>query len=239
MSLIKSPFKEKKPENEGFSKVYETLFEEEHSSSAQLYDVDKTVLSLGRSQCDIFSEFFINPENNIAYMIGNIKNREIHIPYPYQESEKLKQGLVEIDFQRIFAYSELKDGRAVLTGNLKSNFISNDVLKIVNGEIPQIVPNELFIDGKILRDIEQRNINKVLRSHKRYVSKLEIVSDPKLDKKLAEIYPKLNDYVKKYCNNNQEIRKELININQERTREIAYSLFSKPQRSWLDKLLGD
>ena len=74
MSLVKLLFGERKPENEGFSKSYETSFSQGNSA---VHQNSGTILSV---QYDVDSEFFINPEQNIVYMVGNVNNRRVSVP---------------------------------------------------------------------------------------------------------------------------------------------------------------
>lgn len=184
MSLARLLFRERKPENEGFTKSYATSFDQGNSAVHQ--DTGKIV----SVQYDVDSDFFINPEQNIAYMIGNVRNRRVSVPNFEEIESELKRQLDEIDSQRIFAYSECRDGTAILTGNLGIG-----TLNALFGRVTLRIPNELFVDGKILRNVERRDVNKILRSHKNYVSDLEVVSNPKLAEKLARTYQELNDYL--------------------------------------------
>ncbi len=184
MGLVKLLFGELKPENEGFSTVYKTSFSQGNSA------VHREAGTLVSVQYDVDSEFFINLEQTIAYMVGNVKNRRVSAPNFKEYEAELEGQFDEIDSQRIFAYSECRDGTAILTGNL-----GVDSLNVLFGEVTLRVPNELFVEGKILRNVEQRNLDKILRSHKRYISDLKIVSHPKLAEKLAETYTKLNNYL--------------------------------------------
>ena len=184
MSLIKLIFKERKPENEGFTKTYEKIFIQGNSVAHQ----EEGMLISVRYVID--SEFYINPEENVAYMIGQIKDRKISVQ-GYEEAEaELEQQLNEIDSLRIFAYSVCEDGTEIITGNL-----GTETLNSLLGGITARIPSELFIDGRLLRNIEQRDVNKVLRSHKNYVSDLDIISDPRLAERLAEMYHSLNNYL--------------------------------------------
>ena len=184
MRLVKLLFGEKKSENEGFRKSYETSFSQGNSIVHR-----DSGISI-RVQYDVDSEFFIGPEENIAYMVGNIVNRKLSIPNFEDAESKLKQQLDEIDSQKIFAYSKCRDGTAILTGNL-----GVEALNALFGGLTLRIPNELFVEEKILRNIEERDVDRVLRSHKNYVSDLEIVSDPRLAEKLAIIYQGLNNYL--------------------------------------------
>jgi hypothetical protein len=184
MGLIKLLFGERKLENEGFSSAYETSFAQDNSA------VHQEAGTLASVQYDVDSQFFINPEQKIAYMVGNVKNRKVSVPNFEDYEAELKEQLDGIDSQRIFAYSECGDGTAILTGNL-----GIEALNALFGGVTLRISNELFIDGKILRNVEQRNLDRILRSHKNYVFDLEIVSDPKLAEKLAETYTELNNYL--------------------------------------------
>lgn len=184
MGLLELLCGERKPENEGFTKSYETSFSQGNSAVHQDSGLLVSV------QYDIDSEFFINPQQNIVYMVGNITNRKISIPNFEKAEAELKKKFDEIDSQRIFAYSECKDGTEILTGNL-----GIESLNALFGGVTLRVPNELFVDGKILRNVEQRDVNRVLRSHKNYVSDLGIISNPKLVEKLVRTYQELNNYL--------------------------------------------
>lgn len=184
MSLVTTLFGERKAENEGFSKSYETSFKQGNSA------VHRDSGTVMRVQYEVDSEFFMNPQQNIAYMVGEIRNRRVSAPNCKEVEAKWEQQLDEIDSQRILAYSECKDGTTIVTGNL-----GIEVLHALFGGVTLRIPNELFIDGKLLRNVERRDLNRVLRSHKRYVTDLEIVSDPRLAEKLARTYQELNNYL--------------------------------------------
>jgi hypothetical protein len=179
MNLAKLFVGERTPENEGFSKSHETLFKQEVSVVHSGDEIE-------RIRFDVDSEFFINPEQNIVYMVGNVKNRRFSIPI----DAEVNQRLDEYDSTRIFAYSEWENGPAILTGNH-----GTEALNAVFGGVTLRVPNELFFDRIITRNVEQRDVSRVLRSHKDYVSGLKLVSNPKLAEKLAKTYEDLQNYL--------------------------------------------
>ena len=186
MNLIKLLSEKRKSENEGFSKSYETSFSQGNSV------INRNNGATINVKYNIDSEFFINPQQNIVYMVGNIFDRKVSIPNFEEAEVELKQKIDEIDSQRIFAYSECKDGTAILTGNL-----GVEALNTFFGGVTLRVPSELFIDGKILRNVEQRDVNRILRNHKNYISCLEIISNPRLAEKLARTYRELNNYLRR------------------------------------------
>jgi hypothetical protein len=183
MSLLSKLFGEENPENEGFRKVYETSFTQGHRIAHQGLGAIVSIIY------NVDAEFFLNPEETIAYMVGEVKNRKVSVPVFREAEEEFKGLLGQADTQRIFAYSVCADGTEILTGNL-----GTEALNALCGGITLRVPEEILVDGKLLRNVRQRNVDSVLGSHKRYVEDLEIVGDPKLAERLAEAYTQLNNY---------------------------------------------
>lgn len=183
MEWLKSILGGNKPENENFRKVCDKIYDQKHL----LLD-DKKHILLSR-QYEVSSEFFINTGQNIAYMEGKVNNISFSVPHDKEIEDSLKEELEELDDKKILAYSVCYEGTEILTGNFGLE-IFNEIL----GGIVVRIPEEISIDGLLLRNVTDIDLDKILRSHKTYIHGLEMLNSPNLAEKLAEKYENLSNY---------------------------------------------
>ncbi|MBI1969292.1 hypothetical protein HYS48_01245 [Candidatus Woesearchaeota archaeon] len=140
MSLIKHLLGERKSETEGFRKIYETTFDQGFTAAVGSL--------VGDWSYQFHAAFFINPENDIVYMLGEVQNPSVGVPGQPDLEQEVQRQLSGMQRERIAAYSVCRDGTEIITGNL-----GLEELNRIFGGVTIQLPEEIFMDGWILRNI--------------------------------------------------------------------------------------
>jgi hypothetical protein len=170
-------------ENEGFMKYCSFVF-----TNQKEFIFHQKLNQLATFWYDLNAEFFINPQKNIAYMIGKLENKIIRLPLQKNKKieeeirEKLSKQLNEVD-SRILAYSVCKDGKEVL--EVLTAYLAIEEQNALFGRNLE-VPDQIKVKGSIIRNITENDLDKVLRSHKTYIENLEVLNGFELAERLLE-----------------------------------------------------
>lgn len=136
---------------------------------------------------DLNSEFFVNSDKTIAYMVGKVENlegstRNKKVAEEFENCPYLEKDLVQKE--KIIVFSEMYDHDKIFTGNFKFESLDTKMTDL-SGMYDEKRIGDIFLRSR--RD--EKDFKRVVENHKNYISDFELISNPDIVHDLVEMYP--------------------------------------------------